>query len=100
LKRALLLLALAACSRSRKPASCEQVCDRPSELATAELEQTMARIADHSDEATRDNLRARGAEAREAEHDRCVERCDAGEVDKACMIAATTFDATRGCFKD
>ena len=48
----LILLLVAACSRSRRAPTCEQTCDRMLELAEAHLEHSITRMADHSDPET------------------------------------------------
>ena len=100
MKRALLVLALAACGRrAAAPPDCARTCDRFLDLAAAHLDAQLGKIADHSDEATAANLRARAAEARDAERLTCLEQCDVGEVDRACVAAATDLDSAQRCVR-
>jgi hypothetical protein len=100
MKRAVLLLALAACGHGRKaPPDCAHACDRVLDLAAAHLDETLSKISDHSDAETADHLRAQAADARAAERATCAERCEAGELDRACVAAAKDVIAAQACFR-
>jgi hypothetical protein len=98
MKRALLLVALAACSKPRtRAAACETTCEHVAALAAADLEDSLRRIADHSDDATAANLRDRAAAARDDERARCVERCLEPDFDRRCADDATTLAQAQAC---
>jgi hypothetical protein len=100
MKGALLLLALAACSSPHKATpDCAHTCDRLLDLAAAHLDETLAKISDHSDAETADHLRAQAADARAAERATCAERCEAGELDRGCVAAAADVVAAQACFQ-
>ena len=99
MKRALLLLALAACGRKApdRVTQCTRTCDHVSTLQEADLEVSIGRMSDHADSDTIDHLRSQGQQARDLDRDLCLQHCLEPDWPIRCVDAATSYEEAKAC---
>lgn len=89
------LLLLLACSSSKPPPDCAHACEHVLDLMQAQLEDHLARAADHSDPTSAADLRATSADQRDVQRVQCLARCTPASA--ACEAAASSVEAAEAC---